>query len=132
MNEVRQAQYDLRQPATKLRFWDDYLATLNQGGLDIEQEFQDLDDSFLGQLLSSFTGDVLTIVPDFYQSGGYNVVNPTAVSDTATVTLREKLFGYKTVNFLNPFKLYKQMGEWYPLALQDYKLSFNMSTINNP
>ena len=47
--------------------------------------------------------------------------------DTASVKLREKLFGYKTVNFLNPFKLYRQFGEWYPLALQDYRLSFNMS-----
>jgi hypothetical protein len=51
------------------------------------------------------------------------VNNSTVFRNRLEGTLREKLFGYKSVNFLNP-QLFKQFGEFYPLQLQDFDLTF--------
>ena len=38
------------------------------------------------------------------------------------------MFGYKTLNCLRPDKIFPQFGEFYPIALQDYNLTFQVST----
>jgi len=111
---------------TKERHVDDYLETLTQAGRDAEILLQYGEDPLWNEHLGSFKGTVLSIGPGYHENHGYNVTQPTQLRDTVSVTLREKLFGWKTVNFLNPVKLYSQMGEWYPLSLQDYRLDFSL------
>ncbi|MEE3193947.1 MAG: hypothetical protein VX289_05435, partial [Candidatus Poribacteria bacterium] len=109
--------------------WDDYLTQLPNAAARVQEVnvHQRAADKFRTQLLSSFSGTLLTIVPTFFEPG-VSVVNPQSMNNTGTISLREKLFGYKTVNFLNPWKIYtEQFGEFYPLALQDYRLSFTQS-----
>jgi hypothetical protein len=108
----------------KTNHWDQYLKSINQAGRDAELEIQEGEDTLLEMLKGCWGGRVLTIVPFFI---GESVCVPTKVENQYTVKLREKLFGYKTVGFLKPFQIYNdQFGEFFPLALQDYNLTFDM------
>lgn len=128
VSEIFQTGYDLRLVSTKVRFVDDYLQTLNHVERAAEKAIQDEEDTLLKRISEGFQGDVLTISPGFLENVGVNVVRPTVYRNTANIQLREKLFAYKTANFLAPFKIYQQFGEFYPLQLQDYTLRFEMSS----
>jgi hypothetical protein len=120
--------YDLLADLVKTNHWDQYLKTLpDQAALDADFELEQSEDQLYQLLSGSWSGRVLTIVPFFRQSNSANVCVPENVENEYALTLREKLFGYKTVGFLKPFKIFNdQFGEFFPLALQDYNLTFNM------
>jgi hypothetical protein len=89
---------------------------------------QDSEDLLKRALEDQLNGEVFTKAPRFFEADNIPVASPQSLRNVGTVTLREKLFGYKTLNCLQPSKIFPQFGEYYPITLQDYRLSFQLNS----
>ena len=123
--------FDTISEATRRIWYAEYYqanALEHDERLAAEKEAQDRDDLFYQHLSSQMRGSVSTLAPHFYEEVGIPVAQPTVLKNVGTVTLREKLFGYKTLSCLQPSKIFPQFGEFYPLSLQDYELTFRVNS----
>ena len=125
------AQFPNRTAPVRGTWWTEYYAA-NPGQSDekVAEELsaQNSKDLLKQALDDQLRGDVFTKAPRFFETDHVPVARPQSLRNVGTVTLREKLFGYKTLNCLQPDKIFPQFGEYYPITLQDYRLSFQLNS----
>ena len=114
----------------------EFVAEYNLAGIG-DEEFDDsvaeweaeekIDDRLYHTLQEALDDKIVsTRIPTF--KGGI-VTDPTLLRNRGSVVLREKLFGYKSLNsFRLDDRIFPQFGEWFPLSLQDFYLTFQMDT----
>ena len=119
------APFAARGVPTRGTWWLEYYtanAAQSDEKVDNELSIQNSEDLLKKALEDQLHGDVFTKAPRFFETDNVPVARPQSLRNVGTVTLREKLFGYKTLNCLQPDKIFPQFGEYYPITLQDLSL----------